>query len=231
MNFNTLWHRIDRRRRAPHNKKTSETNLTEGLSQAPSQLDPSVIVERIAAGDAHAEAELVRRYSRAMMTMLEHRTGDVQRAEDVHQDTFCIVLERLRSTGIDEPARIAAFIHRTALNVLIGDYRKESRRRTSADTELVQRQLDESSDQLGELIKRESSHAIRETLLELNNERDKELLYRFYILQEEKLTICKILALSAEHFDRVISRARKRFRQLVEKRKLAVVDSGGDYLG
>ena len=114
---------------------------------------------------------------------------------------------------------------------MIGDYRKESRRRTSADTELVQRQLDESSDQLGELIKRESSRAIRETLLELNNERDKELLYRFYILQEEKLTICKILALSAEHFDRVISRARKRFRQLVEKRKLAVVDSGGDYLG
>ena len=162
-----------------------------------------------------------------MMTMLEHRTGDIQRAEDIHQDTFCIVLERLRTSSISDPARISAFIHRTAINVLIGEYRKESRRQTYPDTDLIQRQKDNSSDQLRQLIRSESGNAIRETILALSNARDRELLYRFYILQEEKPTICKVLTLTSEHFDRVISRARKRFRQLVEKKKLVLVETEG----
>ncbi|MEQ9563551.1 MAG: sigma-70 family RNA polymerase sigma factor [Woeseiaceae bacterium] len=185
---------------------------------------PEGLVERIAAGDSKAEAELVRRYSRSLMTMLESRSGDVQRAEDIHQDTFCVVIERLRTGGIDDPARIAAFIHRTAINILIGEHRKESRRRTYPDTDLIQRQRDDSSDQLRQLIRNESGNAIRAAIQALSSERDRELLYRFYILQEEKPAICKVLALTSEHFDRVISRARKRFRQLVEERRLYVVE-------
>ena len=177
------------------------------------------IVRQIRGGNKDAEEQLIRNFSRPLMKLLEHRTGDIQRAEDVHQDTFCIVLDRLRTRGIDDPARIAAFIHRTALNVLLGEYRKESRRQTHADTELIQRQGDSNADQLRELIRRESQTAIRDTVLALNNERDRELMYRFYILQQEKPMICRALSLTSVHFDRVISRARKRFRDLIERRE------------
>lgn len=190
-------------------------------------VSPGALVERIAVGDSAAEAELVRRYSRALMTMLENRTGDIQRAEDVHQDTFCIVIERLRTKCIDDPSRIAAFIHKTAINVLIGQYRKEKRRQTYPDTDLIQRHKDTGNDQLRQLIRNESGDAIRGAVLELNNDRDRELLYRFYILQQEKPAVCKMLELTSEHFDRVISRARKRFRELVERRRLVPVDSEG----
>lgn len=184
---------------------------------------PHVLVERIRAGQKSAESELVRRYSRAIMIMLEQRTGDIQRAEDVHQDTFCVVLQRLRTTGIEDPSRISAFLHKTAINILIGDYRKETRRQTFPDTDLIQRHCDTKSDQLRQLIRDEADQAIRTTIQELSNERDKELLYRFYILQQEKPLICKALRLTTQHFDRVISRARKRFRELVERKHLQVM--------
>ena len=87
---------------------------------------PEALLARIQTGDVAAESELIRRYSRSLRAMLLQRTGDPDRADDVHQEAFLIVLERLRDKGLDDPGRVAAFLHRTALNVLIGDYRKES---------------------------------------------------------------------------------------------------------
>lgn len=191
-------------------------------------LAPQVLVERIRDGSESAESELVRRYSRAIMVMLKQRTGDVQRAEDIHQDTFCVVLQRLRTTSIDDPSRISAFLHKTAINLLIGEFRKEARRRTHADTDLVQRHTDTRSNQLTQLIREEADKAIRTMIQEMRNARDRELLYRFYVLQQEKPLVCKALALTTEHFDRVISRARKRFRQLVEEKRFPV-DSLDEY--
>ena len=190
-------------------------------------MDPVVLAERIGQGQREAEAELVRRYSRPLMTMLRQRTGDEQRAEDVHQDTFCIVLERLRTRGIDDPSRLAAFIHRTAVNVLIGDVRKEARRQTYADTDTIQRVRDSEPDHLQRLISRESGNAVRETVLELQNTRDRELLYRYYILQQEKPIVCKALELTPEHFDRVIYRAKQRFKKIIQQRQLMPIDAGG----
>lgn len=190
-------------------------------------IDPAELANRIAVGDRDAEEALVRCYSRALMIMLRQRTGDEQKAEDVHQEAFCIVLERLRGKGIDDPARLAAFLHRTAVNVLIGDIRKESRRQTYADTETIQRIKASEPDHVQQLIDRESGNAVREIVLGLQNSRDRELLYRFYILQEEKPTVCKVLELSPEHFDRVVSRARQRFRKAVEQRRLVPVDMEG----
>ena len=179
---------------------------------------PKDLVDRIRSGDKLAEAELVRRYSRPIMTMLRHRTGHVQRAEDLHQDTFFVVIQRLRTSGIDDPSRISAFLHQTALNLLVGENRKEARRKTQPDVDLIEVQPDARADQLRTLIRHETDAAVRAMLQELRAPRDKELLYRFYILQQEKPLICKAMALPFERFDRVISRARKRFRELVDEK-------------
>ncbi|MEM8981440.1 MAG: sigma-70 family RNA polymerase sigma factor [Pseudomonadota bacterium] len=202
--------------------------MTDRDNNSHGELAPAELVARIQSGDSASEAALIRRYSRSLMTMLKQRTGDIQRAEDVHQDTFYIVLERLRSPerSLEDPSKVAAFIHRTAEYVLIGEYRKESRRQTYADSEVIEQSRDPRSGQLERLIDSESQRAVRELVLTLNNERDRELLYRFYILQQEKPLICEVLSLTSVHFDRVISRARKRFRSLVEERGLTLVDSG-----
>ncbi|MEM1261255.1 MAG: sigma-70 family RNA polymerase sigma factor [Pseudomonadota bacterium] len=203
--------------------------MTGQANKSLDELAPGELVARIQNDDQQAEAALIRRYSRSLMTMLKQRTGgDVQRSEDVHQNTFLIVLKRLRSPDqpLQDPGRVAAFIHRTAENVLIGEYRKESRRQTYADSETIEQSKDPRSGQLQRLIDSEAQNAVRELVLELSNERDRELLYRFYILQQEKPLICEVLSLTPVHFDRVISRARSRFRKQVEARGLSLVDSG-----
>ena len=194
-------------------------NLKDTAAVSEEPIPPALLVKRVGSGDSHAEAELIGRYSRSLMAMLICRTGDIQRAEDVHQETFCIVLQRLRGRGIDRPESISSFIHQTASNFLINEYRKEARRKTDADTDFVQKHRDTGLSQLEQLLTREAAVATRAAIQELRTDRDREILYRFYILQEEKQQICQTLGLSSAQFDTVISRARSRFRKVIDNKR------------
>jgi RNA polymerase sigma-70 factor (ECF subfamily) len=48
-------------------------------------------------------------------------------------------------------------------------------------------------------------------------ERDRELLIRFYVYDQDKQEICRELGLNSLHFNRVLFRAKNRFRKLLEK--------------
>ncbi len=98
------------------------------------------LVARIAAGDAAAETEMLERYSCGLLLMLRRMTGRPDLADDLHQDTFQMVLERLRGKGLAKPERLAGFLNRTARNLFIADYRKKARRQTD-DLELSSLQL------------------------------------------------------------------------------------------
>ena len=182
-------------------------------------MSPEEIVRRIRKGEQRAESALYNRYVRGLKVMLRQRTGDDALAEDLAHDTIRIVLERLRDKGIDEPAKLSAFMQRTAVNVHIGELRRTSRRKTFADSDRIALESDDRSGPLAELLEEESRNAIRAAIDELTVPRDREIIRRFYILEQDKTVICASLDLSVRHFDRVISRARKRFMELIlEKR-------------
>ena len=56
-------------------------------------------------------------------------------------------------------------------------------------------------------------------LAELKNDRDREILSRHYISGEDKEDICRDLELSDLHFNRVLFRARQRYKELFERRQ------------
>ncbi|MEM9173114.1 MAG: sigma-70 family RNA polymerase sigma factor [Pseudomonadota bacterium] len=176
-------------------------------------------MSKIAARNAEAEQEFARRYLAPLTKILSKRCKSREQAEDAAQTALITVLQRLRGGKIDDPSKLTAFVHKTGINVLIGDQRKISRRETGTDTELVERTVDERIDQLEDIIREESDLAVREVVQEIKNDRDRELIYRFYIRQEEKFVICSALELTAVHFDRVISRARGRLRSLIETKR------------
>jgi hypothetical protein len=89
-------------------------------------------------------------------------------ADDLHQGTFRIVLERLRRSGLDAPAGLAGFL------------------------------LDEEA------------AIVRRLIGELPTARDRQLLLRFYVAEEEKESIGADLGLDSLHFNRVLFRARQR---------------------
>ncbi|HYG63231.1 MAG TPA: sigma-70 family RNA polymerase sigma factor [Thermoanaerobaculia bacterium] len=191
---------------------TPETLLEPGEEEIAAGL-----VRRIGEGDTRAEGELVERYSRGLLYMLRRRAGDPALADDLHQETFRIVLERLRRQGIEDPARLSGFILQTARNLFLGDYRKKTRRGEGHDVEESPEPADPAPGQLTGVLRREEAARVRQVLAEMGTDRDRQILFRFYIAEEDKEAICADLGLSSLHFNRVLFRARERFKSLMTR--------------
>lgn len=190
---------------------TRQAPGADGTSVAPTEL-----VARIRAGDGRAEEELVERYGRAVRVILRQLLRGGPEAEDFFQDTFRMALEKIRRGEVREPQKLASFVAGLARNVAIDHFRIKTRRRTDCDSETVARVARSGPDQLGSLLLGEKTALVRKLIGELPTDRDRQVLYRFYIAEEEKEQICDDLGLSSLHFNRVLHRARQRYRQLYE---------------
>ncbi len=204
--------------RARASRSASRSPAGDASRADSSELDIATeLVRRIEQGDHAAETRLVERYSRGLLYMLQRTTRNPFLAEDLHQETFRIVLERLRTRGLDQPEKLTGFIHRTARNLFIANYRKAVRRQTQNDDSAIRKVADPAPNQLGSFLDKEEADLVRQLISELKPDRDRQLLLRFYIAEEEKELICRDLGLSSLHFNRVLFRARQRFKDLLER--------------
>ena len=174
------------------------------------------VVERIEHGDRDAETELVQRYSRGVRLILLKRTGDPQVASDLGQDTFIIAIRKLRAGDLRDKSKVAAFINQVAVNLSIEYFRKERRFVRSPDGIIGLNSP--HTDRTGERVDYESARSqLQGALRHLAIERDREILRRFYLSDDDQAVICQDRGLSAAHFDRVLYRAKQRMRVLIER--------------
>jgi RNA polymerase sigma-70 factor (ECF subfamily) len=184
------------------------------------QLEARISVElaqRIGAGDRAAETALVERYARGVLYLLKRRTRDPELALDLRQDAFRIGIEKLRAKEIADPARVGAFLRGIAVNLAIGDLRKNVRRATTADSDAVELIADPDAGPAERVSSEQIRAEVRRLLDELPVERDRQILLRFYIEDEDKESICAALGVDSAHFNRVLFRAKQRFRELLER--------------
>jgi RNA polymerase sigma-70 factor (ECF subfamily) len=186
------------------------------------------IARRIRAGDADAERELVERYSKGLLYHLRQVTRDPFLADDLHQETFRVVLLRLRTGALEQPEKLAGFILRTGRNLALGDSRRLARRGDFAPGELPADAPDPAPGQLDHVLRREAAQAVQQLIAELDAERDREILLRFHVAEEEKESICAELGLSSLQFNVVLFRARRRFKELVERSRQGRARAGGE---
>ena len=187
---------------------------TTAISDNCSQID---LVSRIRAGDRQAEAELVERYSRGVMIVIRREVHDTVDVEDLHQEGFRIVLEKIRRGDVREPERLSGFVCGVARNLVIDYFRRAARHENNAEIKEAVSIPHPAPDQLQELLRKEKADLVRQVLKEMSNERDIQALYRFYIADDDKEQICADLGLTSLHFNRVLHRARERFRELYER--------------
>lgn len=174
-------------------------------------------VQRITAGDAEAETELVRRYKDGIAIIIGRIVHNEAVIEDLSQDTFTIVLKKLRDGDVREPERLSGFICAVARNLAIEYVRKLRRTINQEELDTAEQIRDPQPDQFEQLLRKERAAIVRQMLDELPVERDREVLFRYYIAEEEKEQICAALGLTSPQFNSVIFRALKRYRELYLK--------------
>ena len=173
------------------------------------------IAERVQAGAAGAENELYERYRRGIAMILRQMTRTREDAEDLFQETFRLALEKIRGGDLREPDRLPQFMNSVARNLAISQYRKRTRRGGDESLEAVDEKVFAiGGGQYEKLQRQQKASLALGVLKELPNPRDRELIYRFYIAEDDKSAICADLGLSSLHFNRVIFRAKQRYRQL-----------------
>ncbi|MFN3237743.1 MAG: RNA polymerase sigma factor [Pseudomonadales bacterium] len=180
------------------------------------------LVSGICAGDIRCEAAFYRQYQSGVTLMLEKRTNDRARAEDLCHDTMLTVLIKLRAGELRDPKGLTAYVYQTAKYVFLGWIR-----RAASQTDRFHEGVEElltANDPERIRIREQEIAATHILIAELSVERDRDILTRYYVKEQPKEEICDALSLSAEHFDRVIHRARTRLKKLMEERALPIVN-------
>ena len=180
---------------------------------------------RIREGDVSAESELIRQFEPGLRVLLRRRTGgDHGLLQDLVQETLLVVIQRLRGNGLEDPEKLAAFAAQTARNLAIASLRKTERQRTDIDSAATERNPDTSRAVEAIAEDFEAALAVRALLRELPQSRDRLMLKRFYLEDHDKDVICQEMQLSEAAFNQALSRARRRFRQILEERGFAKRD-------
>ncbi len=169
------------------------------------------LIRRIRSGERQAEEELVDCFSRGLSIMLRRLAGDPALAEDLHQETFQVVLGKARQGEIREPEKLLGFLRSTARNLLIAERRKSVR---GGAPRLAEAPVSQEAPQLRRLLRSEKANQVRRLLGELRFPRDREVLVRFYLAGATKEEICSDLDIEPTRFKKILFLARGRMREL-----------------
>lgn len=184
------------------------------------------IVRRITAGDSTAEPEIIRRYERGIAVIIDNVVRNQSATEDLSQETFKIVLEKLRRGELREPERLSGFVCSVARNAAIDYIRRARRSNLREEIGSAEHISDTAPNQLEQMLAKERSEIVRQVIGELKAERDRDVLFRYYILEEAKDEICSHLGITRIQFNNIVYRALGRFKELY-MRKVGDLDQPG----
>jgi RNA polymerase sigma-70 factor (ECF subfamily) len=171
------------------------------------------LVRRIQDGDRDAEDDFIRRYERGVAIIVARACRDRLPADDLCQDVLTTALQRIRAGAVRGPERLSGFVAGLARMTVLEYFRKESTRST-IEARMPPPAQAAPAVALEQLLRQEKALIVRAVLSELESDRDREILSRFYIAEEDKDRICSDLDLTPLHFNRVLFRARERYRTL-----------------
>ena len=175
-------------------------------------IDHRALVTQIESGNPDAEDILCRQFQPMIQSILRDLTDDLCLRQDIAQEVMLTVLLKIREGCLREPDKLVSYIAQTTRFTVIGWFRRKGNQQSNfveADDLMAHHDPAES-------VQSEQRHSLLEGMLGmLNVQRDREILRRNYIHDEDKGNLCQLFELPEEHFDRVISHARNRLRKVV----------------
>lgn len=180
--------------------------------------DAAHLVERIQRGDSDAEVEFVDRYRRGVMAIVAKAARGRAPVEDLCQDVLVTAIEKVRARAIRDPERLSGFVAGLA-RMMVMDYVRKEQTRGAIAASMPPAPRMQAPHAINNLLREEQAAMVRSVLAQLDSDRDRDILYRFYLEEDDKELICRDLGLTAVHFNRVLFRARARFGELYRQWK------------
>lgn len=169
------------------------------------------LVARIQAGDPIAMEELYEILSGGIRIYIQRQLG-AQEIEDHVHDTFLVLVAAIRQGEIREPERLMGFVRTVVRRQIAGwiGRLQQSRR----DQEVVDQQTMRIHDRRQspeETAIDSEKHEIISRALESLTDRQREILIRFYLLEQPQERICLEMRLTNTQFRLMKSRAKTLF--------------------
>ena len=194
------------------------TERTDPSESASNSVDWPELVARIQRGDESGMEDLYRVFARGIRFYLCRQLGPQELDDKVH-DTFLIVVQAIRRGDLREPERLMGFV-RTVVRRQVAahiDHVVHSRRE-ELHLDVGVRVADGRNNPEQSAAFRQKIAFMRGVLRDLSA-RDREVLTRFYLYEQNQDEICSEMKLSETQFRLLKSRAKARFGEL-GKRKL-----------
>lgn len=186
-----------------------ESALETGAPEALSHASPSP-------GERSRIEALVAREYVGLRLLIARRTGDPQVAAELLNDAVCTTWEKWQAGQIARPDQIVGYIFQVAMNHWRNRRRIIAERPDKrADAKLLEA-LPSSEPAADDAIEAHIATRVKELIKSLRSRRDRAVLVRFYLDEEDSETICRELELTPAQFVKVLHRARGRLRELVE---------------
>ncbi len=180
---------------------------------------PDTETESSAGASGFASDPTLAKLRDGVLFLLRKELRDLALADDLCNETFRIVLERLRRRPLEDPTRLASFLAQTARNLVIANRRTARRQRTvTGHQTTLEEQTATELDPAVIVELQLRAAAVRKVLQDIPHLRDREILVRVYLYDQDADQVCRELGIHASHYKRVIYRARERFRTLIDQR-------------
>ena len=168
------------------------------------------MVTKIQANDQDALEELYNLFSRGVKFLIVRQLGRQDIDDRVH-DTFVIVVQAIQRGDLRDPERLMGFV-RTIVRRQIANFieKNYARRRDELDMDGGVRIADSHFSPEEIAIRTQNSKIIEDVLKDCSR-RDREILTRFYLLEQTQEQICEEMELNDTQFRLLKSRAKQRF--------------------
>jgi RNA polymerase sigma-70 factor, ECF subfamily len=191
------------------------SNLDSTPESAPNMVEPawSTLVERLRAGDPAGMEELYRVFSQGIRFYFYRHLGAHDLDDKVH-DAFLIIAQAVQRGEVREPDRLMGYVRtivRRQIAGHIGTAIQTRRRQTDLEHCLPVADLGPTPER--RMIEQQNFELAMRILRSLNR-RDREVLTRFYLQEQEQEQICREMSLTDTQFRLIKSRAKARFGEL-----------------
>lgn len=166
--------------------------------------------------DRAAVEALIARHYTGLKLLIQRRVGDAEAAADILNQAACTAWEKWQAGQVRRPEEIGGYIFQVAMNLLRNRRRKVAERADRRVDPEVLGHLPAEADATARWLEKKIAARVKRLLQDLPTQRDREILVRFYLHEEEKEAICRDLALAPDQFDKVLHRARARLKELLE---------------